>query len=97
MPDTTTLTKNNIIRDIAKAHGTSQDAVRSTVDAFLDTIVQALDDDAKVSLPAFGTFEPRHRAARKGRNPQTGETVEVAASKGVGFKPAANVKKRLND
>jgi nucleoid DNA-binding protein len=50
----------------------------------------------KVTLPGFGSFEPRFRAARKGRNPKTGEEMDIKASKSVGFSPAKGFKDRLS-
>ena len=48
-----------------------------------------------MTLPGFGTFETRDRSARQGRNPQTGETMEIAASTSVGFKPGAQLKQAV--
>lgn len=59
------------------------------IGAVLDAITEALVAGDKVSLPGFGIFETRERAARTGRNPQTGEALEIAASTAAAFKPAA--------
>lgn len=58
------------------------------VDGVLDTIVELTKEDGKLQLVGFGSFEVRERAARKGRNPQTGEEIEIQASKSPAFKPA---------
>lgn len=63
------------------------------VDAVVDAIVEFLAEGESVEITKFGRFEIRERSARKGRNPQTGEEMEIAASKSVGFKKL----KRLND
>lgn len=64
--------------------------------AILDEITNALSRNESVSLPGFGTFESRHRNARSGRNPQTGETIQIAASNSVGFKAGKALKDSLN-
>lgn len=67
----------------------------SALDAILESISRALAENDKVTLPGFGTFEARERAARSGRNPQTGEPIQIAASKSPAFKAAAPFKARL--
>ncbi len=62
------------------------------IDAVLDTIRETLADDKKVQLIGFGTFEVRQRAARKGRNPQTGKTIKIPATKVPAFKPGKVLK-----
>ena len=57
---------------------------------------QTLADGKKVNFPGFGTFEPRPRKARKGRNPKTGEEIEIKASVGAGFSAAKGLKEKLN-
>ncbi|MGK0499155.1 MAG: DNA-binding protein HU-alpha [Oceanicoccus sp.] len=61
----------------------------------LDEITNALSRKESVSLIGFGTFEPRHRKARSGKNPQTGATLQIAASNTVGFKPGKALKESL--
>lgn len=63
--------------------------------AVLDTITSALAAGDKVTLPGFGTFETRERNARQGRNPQTGETMDIAASTAPAFKAGAQLKKAV--
>ncbi len=62
------------------------------LNAVLDSITSALASGDKVTLPGFGTFETRDRAARQGRNPQTGESMEIAASTNPAFKAGAQLK-----
>jgi DNA-binding protein HU-beta len=90
------LTKNDIVRQIAKAHGTTQDAVRAPIDAMIDAMVDAIDDGQDVFIPGFGTFKPVSRDARQARNPRTGEMVDVPAKRVMTFKPAAAISDRLN-
>lgn len=78
--------KNDIIREIARAHGQKQDVVRATVDAFLDAIKSHTDGGSSVQLLGFGNFTVKTRAARKGRNPHTGEPIEIAESQNLHFK-----------
>lgn len=68
----------------------------TVLSAMLDEITNALARKESVSLVGFGTFEPRHRNARTGKNPQTGETIQIAASTSVGFKPGKALKDALN-
>ncbi len=70
---------------------TKKDATKA-VDAIFETISEALKEGDKVQLIGFGNFEVRERSARKGRNPQTGEEIEIAASKVPAFKPGKALK-----
>ena len=80
----------------AKAGITKADAGRA-VDATIATITEALVKGDKVPLVGFGTFAVSERAARTGRNPQTGETVEIAARRAVTFKAGAALKDVVNN
>lgn len=64
--------------------------------AILDEITNALSRKENVSLIGFGTFETRYRNARTGKNPQTGEAIQIAASNTVGFKPGKALKETVN-
>ena len=64
--------------------------------AILDQITQSLSREESVTLIGFGTFEVRHRNARTGKNPQTGEPIQIAASNTVGFKPGKALKDAVN-
>ncbi len=84
--------KQELVDSVAKATGlTKKDAIAS-VDAVFASIEAALKKGEKVQLIGFGNFEVRDRAARKGRNPQTGEEIEIAASKVPAFKPGKALK-----
>ncbi|OJE33660.1 DNA-binding protein [Bacillus thuringiensis] len=74
-----------------KAELTQKDAAVAT-QAVLDTITHALADEEKVQILGFGTFEVRERSARTGRNPQTGEEMQIAASKAPAFKAGKELK-----
>ncbi len=81
---------------LADETGLSVAAAGTVVSSTLEIIAAKLEAGERVALSGFGTFETRERAARAGRNPQTGESITVAASTGVGFKPATALKARVN-
>ncbi|MFS8652443.1 MAG: HU family DNA-binding protein, partial [Caldibacillus sp.] len=81
------MNKTELINAVAEATDLSKKDAGKAVDAVFDTILNALAKGEKVQLVGFGNFEVRHRAARKGRNPQTGEEIEIPASKVPAFKP----------
>ena len=80
-----------IDRVAGKTNLTKKDAT-ATVEALFETIQEALAGEERVQIIGFGTFEVRERAARKGRNPQTGEEIQIAASKVPAFKPGKALK-----
>ena len=86
------MTKAELISTIASSTGLTKKAAEQAASAFLAAVTGSLAKGEKVQLPGFGTFEVRERAARTARNPQTGEAVEVAASKAVGFKAGKALK-----
>ncbi|BAF58302.1 MAG: HU family DNA-binding protein [Pelotomaculum sp.] len=80
------MNKAELISNVAeKTELTKKDAEKA-ISAFLDTVGEALARGDKVQLVGFGTFEIRERAARKGRNPQTGEEINIAAARVPVFK-----------
>ncbi|WP_435747543.1 HU family DNA-binding protein [Nocardioides sp. SYSU DS0663] len=84
------------LRDaVAGASGLSSKEAEAAVDATLQAIVKAVADGEKVSLHGFGTFEARERSARSGRNPQTGESIEIAATTAPAFKAASAFKQAV--
>lgn len=83
-----TISKTEIVRQIAAAHGQTQDNVRATIDALHELITAHTAEGAKVNLPGFGTFAVKHRPARLGRNPRTGESVQIEAKDSLTFKAA---------
>ena len=90
------MNKSELRDAVAAATDLSGAQADKVVSAVLESITSALASGDKVTLPGFGTFETRDRAARQGRNPQTGETMEIAASKAPAFKPAAAFKNAVN-
>ncbi|MDO5648368.1 HU family DNA-binding protein [Paracoccus sp. (in: a-proteobacteria)] len=83
-----TVSKSDIIRQIAQAHGQTQDNVRASVDALIDAILGHVQAGAKVNLTGLGAFSLQHRPERMGRNPSTGEPVQIAAKDVLKFKPS---------
>ncbi|ADF39625.1 HU family DNA-binding protein [Priestia megaterium] len=77
-----------------KSELTKQDT-KKAVDALFETISNTLANEEKIQLIGFGTFEVRERAARTGRNPQTGEEMTIPASKVPAFKPGKELKEAL--
>lgn len=75
----------------------SERLAAEVIERALREIAAAIQRDGKVTLPGFGSFTVRRTAARTGRNPQTGEVIEIAASTTVGFKPAAELRAGLPD
>ena len=78
--------KSDIAAHVAEQDSLSKAEAERAVDALLEAIRGALASGEKVTLPGFGTFSTRSRAARQGRNPATGESIDIAASKTPSFK-----------
>ena len=90
------MNKNQLRDAVSNETGLSSAQAGQAVDAALSAIVKAVADGEKVSLAGFGTFESRERAARTGRNPQTGEEMQIAASTSPAFKAASAFKQAVN-
>ncbi|NEV61819.1 HU family DNA-binding protein [Thiorhodococcus minor] len=86
------MNKSELIDRMAEAADISKSAAARALDAFTDSIAIALKEGHNVSLIGFGTFTVKERAARTGRNPQTGETIEIKASKTPSFKAGKALK-----
>ncbi|PEJ53764.1 DNA-binding protein [Bacillus sp. AFS017336] len=86
------MNKTDLINAVAEAGELTKKQATLAVDAVFESILGALQNGDKVQLIGFGNFEVRERAARKGRNPQTGEEIEIAASKVPAFKPGKALK-----
>ena len=90
------MTKAELVEFMAeKADLTKADAARA-LDAMMEGVTKGLKKEGKVTLVGFGTFTAKKRAAREGRNPQTGETVKIAARMVPGFKAGSKLKDALN-
>lgn len=85
-------TKNEIIDAIAKKNGLTKVAAKQVVEQVFGYVGADLKKEGRFSFPDLGTFTVTQRAARQGRNPATGETIKIKASKSVRFKPAPALK-----
>ncbi len=88
--------KNTLIDKIAEKAGISKKDAKTALAAFTDTVVEAVAAGEKISLVGFGTFEAHERGARQGRNPRTGETINIPASKLPSFKAGKAFKDAIN-
>jgi DNA-binding protein HU-beta len=89
------LNKQELVASVAeKADLTKKDAEKA-INAVIESIKGALNQGDKVSLVGFGTFEVRTRAARSGRNPQTGDTIKIPAGKVPAFRPGKELKESV--
>ncbi|RUS47256.1 HU family DNA-binding protein [Cohnella sp. AR92] len=86
------MNKTDLINNIAEKSGLTKKDVESVLNGFLGEVSDALSKGDKVQLIGFGTFETRSRSGRVGRNPQTGKTIEIAASKVPAFKAGNKLK-----
>ena len=84
--------KAELVDRVAKKTQLTKKDVSATVEALFETIQEALKAGEKVQVIGFGTFEVRERAARKGRNPQTGKEIKIKASKVPAFKAGKALK-----
>jgi len=90
------MNKSELIDAVASETGLSRADATNATDTLLDSIVGALKQGDQVTLVGFGTFSVRARAARSGRNPQTGETIQIKASNSPGFKAGKAFKDAVN-
>ena len=89
------MNKADLVKALEKTLG-SRKAANEALDAVLDTVIRAVTKGEKVSITGFGTFERTDRAARTGRNPRTGEAVDVEDKKVPFFKTGKLLRDRLN-
>jgi DNA-binding protein HU-beta len=90
------MNKAELIDAVAADTNLSKADAGRAVDAVVDSITSALSKGQQVSVVGFGTFSVKHRAARSGRNPRTGETIQIAASNVPGFKAGKALKDAVN-
>jgi len=86
------MTKAEFVASVAEKTGTTKAAAAEAVEAFICTVTEALKAGDKITFPGFGTFSVSERAARKGRNPQTGAEIQIAASKSGKFVAGKDLK-----
>lgn len=90
------MTLDDLNQAVATATGTTKAGAAKSVQAVLASIQEALTKKEKVSIAGFGVFETVDRPARDGRNPQTGQTIKIAASTAIKFKPGKTLRDKVN-
>lgn len=89
------MSKSALVSAVADSAGITSAAASKAVDAVFDEISRTLAQNGKFAVPGFGTFVVRELAARSGRNPMTGEPLQIAASKSVRLRPASALKSSI--
>jgi DNA-binding protein HU-beta len=90
------MNSNDIVDALAAAHGMTKDDTKKLIDGVFATITNAAVNGEEISIPGFGKFKVKDSPARDGRNPSTGATIKIAASRKLGFTVAKAVKDKLN-
>ena len=90
------MNKEELVQEIAKKANVTQKEASEVLSAWVDTIQKTVSKGKKVTLVGFGTFEPRKRAARIGRNPQTGKELKIAAKTVLAFSAGKKFKEAVN-
>ena len=90
--ETRTMNKTELIAAVSEKTGVSKKDCEKTISAMLDQVAESLAQGDKVQIVGFGSFEVKKKAAHMGRNPRTGETMEIAASKNPTFKAGKALK-----
>jgi len=89
------MTKSELIGQIAENAGITKSDADKAYDAVVSAIISGLKKDGNVPLTGLGTFKVTHRAARAGRNPSTGETIQIAAKNVLKFKASKSVEEEI--
>jgi DNA-binding protein HU-beta len=89
------MTKQDLVAQVAKHTNLSMRAAKGAVDSVFSSVADALKRDEKVVVTGFGTFLVRKRAARKGRNPQTGAEIQIPSTKTPGFTAGKSLKRMV--
>lgn len=90
------MNKGELIEAVAAAADLTKADATKAVEAFVDSVTRALKNGEQVSIVGFGSFSVKSRAARQGRNPKTGETINIKASRVPGFKAGKALKDAVN-
>ncbi|MFP5422772.1 MAG: HU family DNA-binding protein [Gammaproteobacteria bacterium] len=90
------ITKEQLISDIAEAIDTPKSTVRAALEQLSEIVSDALENSDEITLPGIGKLKVSERTARTGRNPQTGQTLQIAAKKVVKFVPAKALSDAIN-
>ena len=89
------MNKAELIAKIADDAGITKTQANATLDSFIEAVTKTLKSGGKVTLVGFGTFSPSKRAARNGRNPQTGEVIKIKARRVAKFKAGKELAAKL--
>jgi len=90
------ISKTEFVKEIASKAGVTQKVAGSALKAVTDLIIKSVSENNSVFLSGFGTFKNSQRASRAGRNPKTGEVIQIAARKAISFKPHKAFKTSVN-
>jgi DNA-binding protein HU-beta len=90
------MNKSELVGKIAEKSNLTKKDSEKALNAFVESVMEALQNSDKVQLTGFGTFAVHDRAERKGRNPQTGEEIVIPASKAPAFKAGSELKKAVS-
>lgn len=91
------MNKGDLVSAMAEVTGMTKKGTAAAVDAFIEVVSETLEKGEDVALVGFGTFKVKERAARKGRNPQTGEEIDIPASNVVSFKVGKTLKDAVKE
>lgn len=91
------MTKADLIDGLANKLGLNKNEAEKAVNIVLDDIISALKQNERVNISGFGTFSVSTRQARTGRNPKTGESIQISESRSAKFKPGKQLKDSLNE
>ncbi len=93
------MTKQELVDSVYEAvgDGLTRKTTAEVIDSTFKALIKSIQDDGKFFMPGFGTFSIKERKARVGRNPRTGEKIDIPASKTVGFKAATALKASLKE
>ncbi len=91
------MNQTELIQQVADEANLTKTQAQCAVRAFQKTIMQVVADGSKVTLVGFGSFEPKVRSAREGRNPQTGETIQIPATKVPTFSPGKTFREAVKN
>jgi len=90
------MNKADLINSISEKTGLTKTKSNEVIDAFLSSVTESLSEGEKVTLVGFGTFTTSQRDARKGRNPKTGETIDIPSKRVARFKAGSDLTKNVN-
>ena len=90
------MNKADLVNSISEKTGLTKSKTNEVIDAFVSSITESLKNGEKVTLVGFGTFATTKKEARKGRNPKTGETIEIPSKTVAKFKAGSELSKSVN-